>query len=244
MKMNPLKASALLFCALASSGWSAEAARQPIRQIDRPMIPPKGMWQEVLSQNTIIYIEDEDAEVEEDLLAGFLPGLPSWSITDNLQWTFLPAPMFRYLITRNNINAENGPVVDDLSLTVEGGLSSIGYSSREGAIINMQLGMSAKKPALDWLWLEGAVQTYYSNREPVIIGAAAGAGFQITDRTHATATYALSLPIEDTFEFVHVGTVAFGANFTRNLSLELKTSMLVGSRTSILNPGANLVFYW
>lgn len=241
--MNPWKPIMLLSLAFVTAAWPADAGRYPSRQIDRPLIPPKHMWQEFLYQNTVIHIEDESTYVDEDLVAGFLPSLPSWSITDNLQWTFLPAPMFKYLITRNNINTQNGPVVKDFSMTVEGGISAMVFSN-EGTDVQYQLGMSAKKPVLDWLWLEGTVQSYYHDQSLRSLATATGLGFQFTDRFYGTSIYTMTHMYEGGYRIYQTGAAALGVNFTQNLSLETKVSLLVGSRTTTLNPGAQLAFNW
>lgn len=243
MIMKSWKNPALFCLVMISAGWSADAGRYPIRQIDRSLVPPKHMWQEVLLQNTVMHIEDESIYVDEDVIAGFLPLLPSLSMTDNLQWTFLPAPMFKYLLTQNNSAAGNGSSVKEFGLAVEGGLSALQFSPK-GADFLYSLGLTAKKPTLDWLWLEGKVHSFYHDLSLQSLIASGGLGFQFSERMYSTATYSLTHMFEDGYRIYHGGAVALGTNFNRNISLELKASAVIGSKALTLNPGAHLAFNW
>ncbi len=244
MKMNLIKSVVPLVLSTMAWAWTADSARYPIREIDRPLILPKKMWQEQLFQNTIIHIDNGKLNLDPDAVVGFLPLLPSWSITDNLEWTYLPAPLFKYLLTRNNINTENGRVAKGLSVTVGGGLSAVTSSSRDGTYVNYNFGLEAKRPILAWLWWEGTLQSYYKNVNLNTIAGGGGIGWQITDRMYAKANYDLTNLYEGGYRVYHGGSIVFGTNFTPNISLQFSAAAAAGSKALIFNPGGVLSFQW
>ncbi len=236
---------------VSAVAWSRDADRYPLREIDRPLILPKKMWQELLVQNTVIHVENGSPIVDNDVLFGFLPYLPSYSITDNLEWMYLPAPIFKYLLTHNNINPENGPIVTGLSVTVEGGLSAL-VSSYEGTHFYSNFGVSAKKPTLHWLWWTGDMLAYCQDLNISSMEFVNGLGFQLTDRAYGKLDYGIGYLIkggaqrlyQGENQFYQTGTIAFGENFTSNLSLNFKVSLVLGLYVITINPGASLAFQW
>jgi hypothetical protein len=233
----------LLSACLPLGAWSADAARYPLRQIDRPLILPKGMWQERLTWSQAFSPEEDDPGRE--TVRGFLPNLPSWSITDNLSWAAVPFPLFRYLLTRNNIQPDVRPAVTDFSLTLDGGLLGLAYSSRDGFRMYSVLGLSFKKPWSRRLWSEGSVAAAFSNADPFTLIASTGLGIQWSERIHSVTTYtATQLFRSSGYRLYQGATQSAGINFHPGLSLDLSLGVIAGRGEVWLNPGASIAFQW
>lgn len=241
--MNPIRylLPFLLVC-LPALAWPADAGRYPIRQIDRPLILPKRMWQERLVWNQDVPVEERsDGDVEK--IQGFLPSLPVWSITDNLSWEAVPFPLFRYLVTRNNVR-EGRPVVDDFSLTLDGGLNGFVYSSRDGTIIASVAGLSFKLPWSGRMWSEGSGSVGFENEDPSYSVAGLGLGLQVTGRSHAVAGYTASMDLDGEYPLYHGFSLQWGTHFHPGLSLDFRFTYTVGNGDSWLSPGSTLSFQW
>ena len=113
-------AFALMLASAALQAWSRDVERLPLREIVRALILPKGMWQECLALRAGFYNDTlKDAEAEQ--IAGFLPGLPSWSITDRLSFIMFPRPFIRYLILGENIGTGSEGSMHNLGIAIDGG---------------------------------------------------------------------------------------------------------------------------
>jgi hypothetical protein len=233
---------------LSAAAWSAGAYRYPLRQIDRPLVLPAKMWQERLIQNSVIDLDHPQDDQTTESLQGFWPTLPSYAFTDRLMWVAIPAPYFRYLLIGNPIDSAHGMAARGLSLALEGGLTSIGYSSREGSILIGALGLLAKRPLSSRVWGEGNLglgSGWYSEGADVnIMTGSAGLGFQVSDRLFLRQDFGVSLALDELSDTILYGTLEAGANLTSNLSLGLHVSLLSLDGSAILNPGANLAFQW
>ena len=248
--MHSFVKTAAMVGSMAFLAWSANAGRYPTRQIDRPLILPRKMWQENLVQNSVFHLADESAYYPYDQPVGFLPTLPAYSQTDNLMWAALPAPLFRYLVTHNNITAENGPAVKDFSLTLDGGVTGFAYSARATAFFTTW-GFSAKKPMLNWLWWEGNFQSTLDYLELSGLGGTVGLGFQLTHRMHMVSHYSLNFFPEmenrndgDAEGVYHSLSLLAAVNFNSNISLGCQSALVAGSESLVWNPGAFLEFHW
>ncbi len=248
--MNRLALSILVLGTLAAAAWPANAGRYPLRQIDRPLILPKKMWQERLSQNAYLEKETEWFSATTNAPEGFIPNLPAYSLTDNLLWVAVPAPLFRYLITQNNITAENGPAVKDLSVTLDGGLIAFTYSPTGTSLLSTW-GASLKQPLLNWLWMEGSFSSVFDYSEFQGLGSSASLGFQLTDRTFLNTAGSLNyIPdgalgsSKDSEGVVPGLSVGAGFNFSPHISLGVHGAMAFTENRTILNPGAELSFQW
>lgn len=245
--MKRLPVFALILGSLIAGAWSANAGRYPLREIDRPLILPKNLWQERLMQNSFFTSDEGSFEKMGSTPEGFMPSLPAYSLTDNLLWEAVPAPLFRYLVTRNNITAESGPAVKDFSLTLDGGLHAYVYAMGKSTFMS-RLGVSAKKPMFNRLWLQGSASTYFDNADFQAASSSVGLGFQLTDRTHLTSAYSLvyrpgakpGFP-EDLFSGL---ALVAGFNFSPYISLNLHGAMVMGTEHLGFNPGAALSFQW
>ncbi len=240
---------ALLVSALVVS--ARDVSRYPLRQIDRPLILPAKMWQEKLTQNSYVIDNGEELQSEEGSGLGFLPGLPAYAISDNWLWTAVPAPFFTYLLTRNNINGSR-PIVTDLSLALDGGISALLFTQDKWYLL-YQLGLQAKLPMSQRWWALGQTGVAFDKGDLLNISGAAGLGLQWTDRLYSTTNYALKWPItrSDNFDFNAQGLfLNNGFNFNSSFSLEFGLSLqahgLELDSNSILTWGqsAGLSFQW
>lgn len=233
----------LLIAGLSVTGWARDAGRYPVRRIDRPLILPKGMWQERLTWTQLVPVEEESLGKDAESVRGFLPNLPSWSITDNLSWAAVPFPLFQYLLTRNNIG-EGRPRVDDFSLTLDGGLTGLSYSSREGTETFAILGMSFKRPWTARFWNEGSVQGGVKDADPFSLVASLEAGIQLSDRIYSLSGYTFSRVFAGKDPIFQAFTQRIGINFHPGLSLELSLSLVEGRGEFWWNPGSSISFQW
>jgi hypothetical protein len=242
----PMHALALWLSA-AASAWSAGAERLPLRQIDRPLVLPAKMWQERLVQNTVLELDNGHGGVDAETPQGFLPALPSYSFTDRLMWMAVPGPYFRYLMVGNKIDSAHGMAAKGLSLALDGGLTGIGYSSRDGFSMAASLVLNAKRPFSTRIWGEGQLGLGWSqsSEDPnaAVAFGSAGLGVQLSERLFLKTGYGLTAPVPDGSGWLQYGTLEGGVNFTPNLSLGLQVSLVAGESVW-LNPGANLAFQW
>ncbi len=242
MKNNFALKLTLTIVSIALNAWTSDSHRLPIREIDRSLILPKHMGRESLIQNSIIDLNDESAKSDETTV-GFIPSLPSYSLTDNLLWEAIPVPLFRYLLTHNNINLENGSTVKNLSVTLDGGMTSF-VITPEGSTVGSTLGFSAKKPLLNWLWSEGNVKSFFENMELLSLGSSLGLGWQISDKSYLISSYNLQHIFLKGDRLYHGLTLEAGVNFNSNITFAFHLSEIFGTKKQILNPGATLSLQW
>jgi hypothetical protein len=211
------------------------------------------MWQERLIQNSVFALDGSQDDPSSESLQGFWPTLPTYAFTDRLMWMAIPAPYFRYLLIGNPIDSAHGMAAKGLSLALEGGLTGMMYSSRDGFGFAGGLALLAKRPLSQRVWGEGqlglASGWVDGDQENVVTGSA-GLGFQVSGRLFLKPRYGFTLPIDDAAtllqygsDFLQYGTLEAGANLTPNLSLGLQVSLVAGRHVWI-NPGANLSFQW
>jgi hypothetical protein len=228
---------ALLFLPLA--GWSKNAAQLPLREIDRSLVMPKGVWQELLLANfneTVYYL-------------GYMPSLPSWAMTDRLTWVGVPMPYFEYLIHDSKKDsalqqANKGQEKKGLTVSLRGGMSDFSYSSSLGLNINYDMIVRTKWPISNHFWIGHQIGGAFFNKRPSRVQNQLGFGWQISNRTYALTRYhtnmSSKLKAPDDYEITsspeldlnlknlsHVISEEIGFHFTHNISLTLQPGIFI-----------------
>ncbi|HKP94324.1 MAG TPA: hypothetical protein VJ385_01085 [Fibrobacteria bacterium] len=235
-------AFALMLASAALQAWSRDVERLPLREIDRALILPKGMWQECLTWNAGSY-GDTLMDMETTQIVGFLPALPSWSITDRLSMISFPWPFIRYLILGENIGTGSEGSMHNLGIAIDGGVTSIAYDEKRGWEYFGALGANFKKPLTKRLWAQGRVHFFAGNYFGKLEGAGTsslGAGIQWSTRFYSITSYSFYQAFRPDFgrmhafdRRIHAFDQEVGVNFTPVLSLSYGFNLDSDDYTSV-----------
>lgn len=227
--MSQLKFLFLAILLLPLAGWSKNASQLSLREMDRSLVMPKGVWQEMLTAgfNENVYYQ------------GYMPSLPSWAMTDRLTWVGVPMPYFEYLLHESSRDSTLHQANRGLQISLRGGISNFYYSSSLGLNINSDLSVRTKLPISNLFWIGHQIGGTFFNKRPSSIQNQLSLGWQITNRTYALTRYhtimSSKLEVLDDYEIIsdpeldlnlknlgHVISEEIGFHFTHNISLTLQ----------------------
>ncbi len=233
----------IALCLCLPTVWAKNAGRLTLREVDRPLVMPKGIWQEGLLLSTHQQLYEGSTDTANSEVAGFLPSLPSWSITDRLTWISMPAPYFEYLLIGQTTLSDTGHAVPGFNLSLRGGITTVGYSSRDGFVVAGGAQLRSKQPFLERLWLANALGFTWDSQDHNTVLGRVDLGWQCSARTYLATRYAATYLLKSE-ESLHLLAVEMGVHFTPNISLLMQPGALIDHREPYAIFQSAINFQW
>ena len=168
---------------LAAESEEKGVSRLPVREIDRPLLMPKGVWQVSPDCGGVSVAKDFSGTYRGYVSA---PSPVTWlvssvAVTDRVALSMLPFPYVKVLMTSSDIGRRPDGAVCRFAMAYEGGLSGLSIREVTNVSLDARLGLSTKLLLTGNLWHQQHFSfSWYSRFQSMVINEILG--LQVTDR--------------------------------------------------------------
>ena len=182
MKMIPLLVAGIFTSGVFGDAESIKGgASMPRKELLRPVILPKGGWQNSLTDQVIFYRNDPSKKYKSryfsevrNLIRGvqskfqyydcLISLFPRFAVSDRVEFVSFPLPYVSVLMTDTDIGYSSSGALNRFAMTFHGGFSGLSIAEETNVTLNFAAGVTTKLLLSDRWWHEQHFRAVYISR--------------------------------------------------------------------------------